>query len=284
MPDRILRDELWLSDRFLDLPTDIARLAFLRFVSLADDFGNFEGGIRRLARVLHACTQSKTDEAISQTLDALMAADLIRCYQAEGRDLIHIPRFRSKRWYFARKVPASPWCDASTPLGKEERAQKQTPPQEVDTTLSQRCSHVAEGVGVGVGVGVGEKKKRNTSRAPRTSPVPAGLESVSEQVRNDWFALRKSKRAAVTSTAISGIAREAEKAGCSLEDALAMSCARGWTGFKAEWIADAGKTPPSVTAPSAAAEKTAAYLREQAAHAAAAKSAAEKRRELRETR
>lgn len=153
MSDRILRDELWLSDRFLDLPTDIARLAFLRFLSLADDFGNFEGGIRRLARILHACTQSKTDEAIAQTLDALMAADLIRCYQAEGRDLIHIPRFRSKRWYFARKVPASPWCDASTPLGKEERAQKQEHTQKVDTTLSQRCSHVAEGVGVGVGVG-----------------------------------------------------------------------------------------------------------------------------------
>ena len=55
-------------------------------------------------------------------------------------------------------------------------------------------------------------------------------------MRNDWLALRKSKRAAVTATAISGIAREAEKAGCSLEEALAMSCARGWTGFKAEWM------------------------------------------------
>lgn len=172
MPDRILRDELWLSDRFLDLPTDIARLAFLRFVSLADDFGNFEGGIRRLARILHACTQSKTDEAIIQTLDALMAADLIRCYQADGRDLIHIPRFRNKRWYFARKVPASPWCDASIPLGKDERAQKQGLAPEVDTTLTQRCSHVAEGVGVGVGR---KDKRKEDSSAPasrKTLPTP----------------------------------------------------------------------------------------------------------------
>ncbi len=279
MPDRILRDELWLSDRFLDLPTDIARLAFLRFVSLADDFGNFEGGIRRVARVLHACTQSKTDEAIAQTLDALMAADLIRCYQAEGRDLIHIPRFRSKRWYFARKVPASPWCDASTPLGKEERAQKQEPTQKVDTTLSQRCSHVAEGVGVGVG----EKKKRNTTRASRTSPSIPGLESVSEQVLSDWMAHRKEKRAKVTATAVRGIQREADKAGVTLEAALAMCCARGWTGFKADWVNDSrpnGNHSAPMTTPSNAAAATAAYLRsqeltpEQRAKAADARSAA----------
>jgi hypothetical protein len=153
MPDRILRDELWQSERFLDLPTDACRLTFLRMVSEADDFGNLEGGVRRLFRMLSACTQIKTEAATAATLSALIDADLIRGYQVDGHDLVHIPRFRSKRWYLARKVPASPWCDATKALGKTERAEKQALAPNVDTTLLQRSINVAQGVGVGVGVG-----------------------------------------------------------------------------------------------------------------------------------
>lgn len=61
---------------------------------------------------------------------------------------------------------------------------------------------------------------------------------VSVAVWDDWCALRKSKRAAVTATCIAGIRKEAEKAGLSLEAAMAMSCQRGWVGFKAEWVSE----------------------------------------------
>jgi hypothetical protein len=44
----------------------------------------------------------------------------------------------------------------------------------------------------------------------------------------------------VTATAVAGIRREASKAGISLEDALRICCARGWRGFKAEWVAAQG--------------------------------------------
>ena len=53
---------------------------------------------------------------------------------------------------------------------------------------------------------------------------------------SDFLALRKTKKAPVTQTAIDGIAREASKAGMSLENALRMCCERGWTGFKADWV------------------------------------------------
>ena len=78
MPDRILRDELWLSDRFLDLPTDAARLAFLRMVSESDDFGNLEGGVKRLFRMLTVCTKIKTEAATASAIEALIDADLVR--------------------------------------------------------------------------------------------------------------------------------------------------------------------------------------------------------------
>ena len=48
----------------------------------------------------------------------------------------------------------------------------------------------------------------------------------------------------VTQTALDGIAREAEKAGVPLQEALAESCARGWIGFKADWMAPRSVGPP----------------------------------------
>ena len=64
---------------------------------------------------------------------------------------------------------------------------------------------------------------------------------VTESVWQDWLSLRKTKKAAVTQTAIDGIAREASKAGVSLQVALETCCARGWTGFKADWLKDKGE-------------------------------------------
>lgn len=61
---------------------------------------------------------------------------------------------------------------------------------------------------------------------------------VDEQIVNDWLDHRKTKRAEPSKTAIDGILREAKEAGITLSDALAISCERGWTGFKAEWMAD----------------------------------------------
>ena len=73
-------------------------------------------------------------------------------------------------------------------------------------------------------------KKQNTN----TIAPPEG---VTELVWQDWLQLRKAKKAAVTQTAVDGIEREARKAGVSLQVALETCCARGWTGFKAEWMA-----------------------------------------------
>lgn len=75
-------------------------------------------------------------------------------------------------------------------------------------------------------------QKKNTVAPPN---------GVTESVWQDWLSLRKTKKAAVTQTAIDGIAREASKAGVSLQTALETCCARGWTGFKAEWLKDKGE-------------------------------------------
>jgi len=39
MPDRVIRDELLESDRWLDLPTDSHRLVYISLILIADDYG-----------------------------------------------------------------------------------------------------------------------------------------------------------------------------------------------------------------------------------------------------
>ncbi|UKM31235.1 putative replication protein O [Cylindrospermopsis phage Cr-LKS3] len=97
------------------------------------------------------------------------------------------------------------------------------------------------------------ERERETEREAETearcAPVlsPSAwmqAKGVDETVARDFIALRKSKKAALTLTALEGIEREAAKARMPLGDALRTCCERGWQGFKAEWLADKA---PNVT-------------------------------------
>jgi len=63
-------------------------------------------------------------------------------------------------------------------------------------------------------------------------------DGVSSGVWESFVAQRKASRAVITETVIKSIQREANKAGWTLEQALAECAARGWRGFKAEWVAE----------------------------------------------
>ena len=63
-------------------------------------------------------------------------------------------------------------------------------------------------------------------------------DGVQPETWESFVQARKAKKAVVTPTVVKRIAQEAQKAGWSLENALAECVARGWQGFKAEWVAD----------------------------------------------
>jgi hypothetical protein len=63
-------------------------------------------------------------------------------------------------------------------------------------------------------------------------------DGVSSDVWSSFVAQRKASRAVITETVIKSIQREANKAGWTLEQALAECAARGWRGFKAEWVVE----------------------------------------------
>mgnify|MGYP003345689682 CR=1 FL=1 len=80
------------------------------------------------------------------------------------------------------------------------------------------------------------EQNKKTIRAPRFDAVQHLVSlGVFEQVAKDYCQQRKKKP---TLTALDGIARQAAKAGISLNKALEICCARGWEGFKADWIKD----------------------------------------------
>lgn len=61
-------------------------------------------------------------------------------------------------------------------------------------------------------------------------------DEVTDQTWEAFLVHRKSKRASVTDVVIDQIASEARKAGISLDSAMRLMCARGWTGFEADWL------------------------------------------------
>jgi hypothetical protein len=74
-----------------------------------------------------------------------------------------------------------------------------------------------------------EKEKEKETKPP---------EGVSIEVWDSFVKQRKASRAVITPSVIRSIQKEAEKAGWPLEQALAECAARGWRGFKADWVAD----------------------------------------------
>lgn len=72
---------------------------------------------------------------------------------------------------------------------------------------------------------------KNTRDKPLSCP-----DGVTNEVWDGFLKVRKAKKAPVTEAALAGIQREARKAGWSLNAALTECCARGWAGFKADWV------------------------------------------------
>jgi uncharacterized protein YdaU (DUF1376 family) len=78
-----------------------------------------------------------------------------------------------------------------------------------------------------------EQTKNQDTRTKKQLTTPDG---VNESVWKDYLKVRNAKKTPITDTALSGIKREAEKAGKSLNDALTICVENNWIGFKADWL------------------------------------------------
>ena len=82
-----------------------------------------------------------------------------------------------------------------------------------------------------------ERETETKTETKKETAIAVCPVDVEEAVWRDFLALRKAKKAPVTVTALAGMKREADKASWSLARAITECVERGWTGFKAEWVA-----------------------------------------------
>lgn len=91
-------------------------------------------------------------------------------------------------------------------------------------------------------------KNKPTPAQPSFDPIAElTIRGVNVQVAKDWMVIRKAKRLPLTLSALEGVIAEVAKTSLSLNDALLVSCRRGWAGFESSWLKDdvsAAPPPP----------------------------------------
>ena len=260
MPNRILREGILTSSA-------IARLGwaeevfYRRLHSVVDDFGRYYADVGMLRAACYPRQLNKvSDSDIGKWLRACADAALVRVYPAEdGESYLEVVKFgqqvRAKKSKFpgthitcaadATQTPANAHLDVSE--GGDVFV------DEGDTRAAARDPPLVE--------------KDPKSKAHRRLVVDRPPD-VSQQVWDDWNHLRKSKRAPVTETVLGGARSEAAKAGMTLERFLEVWCRRGSQGLEADWLRPAERSVLPAIQP-AAANETAAYLRERASQTVA---------------
>lgn len=198
---RSIKPDFWTDEKVVELSA-FARLLFIGLWNFADDDG----------RMTYSPTSIKLkilpadDQNISGLLGELRGKSLVTVYAVDGIEYLQINGFSEHQKIDKRTASKFP----SPPNSPESR--RKTP---------------LEGKGM-------EGKGKDSSRGQAACIRP---EDVPEKTWNDFLAIRKAKRAPLTETALNGIRTEAEKSGLSLSQALDECCARGWQGFKADWMA-----------------------------------------------
>lgn len=123
MPDRIIRDELLDSERWLSLPRNTHRLAFVCLIPKADPLGNMESSDGQLYRLWRDPLKLDARSAVPEILEALVSVDLVRLYTDAEKRYLHIPRFKQRLRYLGRLCPLSPW----TTVEEKQRVENNSP-------------------------------------------------------------------------------------------------------------------------------------------------------------
>lgn len=211
---RTIKPEFFTSEDIVEL-SPLARLFYIALWCEADR----EGRLAWKPRTMKLRYFPADDCDIDALAREIVASGLVVLY---GDGLAYIPSFKRHQH-----------------INPRESASELPDPGENCTRrhASARVSDGGNTVHDAQGGREGKGKERYSVASRRDASADADLfPGVDPKVIRDFVAIRKAKKAPITETAVAGIKREADKAGMTLGDALAMCCARGWSGFKADWV------------------------------------------------
>jgi len=235
----ILDSSIWLE-------TASTRIVWITLLAMADARGVVHASPRGLARRANV-TEAECAEAIARflapDLDSRDGTDGRRIEKtAGGWQLLNYLRFRGGRDPELRREQQADWIRRRRNESADEHVEMSTAVDHASTSVDQRrpSSTQAEA----------EAEAEAEQKTPRSRAATRPAD-VADAVWQDFAALRRQRRATVTSTVLDGIRREATAAGMSLEQALRTCVERGWQSFRADWATAPASRGPSLAKQSA---------------------------------
>ena len=194
------------------------RLLFILLWTVADDSGRTRAASRMLASLLYPYDDDAPSK-IGIWLTELEAEGCIDRYSIDGSTYLQI-----RNWCKHQKID-KPSASKIPPFDESSRILAN--PRESSTTDQDQDLDQERDLGSGKD----HRARREASAKP---------DDLTDEVWTDWVKHRKAIKAPVTKTVLDQFRKEAAKAGITLSAALVEAMARGWRGFKADWVK--GKT------------------------------------------
>lgn len=244
MPTRYLKPGICDSDRINNLSAE-AEVFFYRLLVTVDDFGRTDARPLLLKAKCFPLKETMPASKIEQMLAELSSTGLLIVYQTDTGTYLQLNKWDNTPRAKDSKFPS--FDDSCMQL----YASAQHPPTVLPLTVT-----VTETVNTPA---TEQKTSRSKKTAANFDPLAWLLaQGVPEQAAKDWLTLRKSKKLPPTVTAFEQMAGEAARAGMTWEAMVVTCCARGWGGFKAQWLdnddsRNGGQSPMRTNSPFAGA-------------------------------
>lgn len=210
-----------------------ARLLFVLLWTLCDDSGRARGNSRMLASLLFPYDDD-APALIDGWIAELQKESCIERYSADGSTYIEIVN-----WLNHQKIDKP--SPSKIPAFSESSRILANP---------RECSSVDQGVDQGIVDSADHRCTVTTITNPETEArtkigvvVAQKFNPISfltgngatKQVAADYLAIRRSKKAPPTETALRELVGGAEKAGVTVQQALEVCCKKNWVGYDGSW-------------------------------------------------
>lgn len=210
---RTIKPDFWTDDKLTECSLS-ARLLFIGTWNFADDAGNLDRSPKQIKARVFPVDNIDCEPLLRE----LITQGLLTEYSVDGKKYLHVQGF-AKHQVINR--PSAPTCP------------------EYDESLKDQAT-IIEG---SLSPHAGREGKGREGKAPakavgfcfKTELLTLGADPA---LVADWLAVRKTKKASNTKTALDAVMREVGQSGYTLNQALRICCEKSWQGFKAEWVKD----------------------------------------------
>lgn len=217
---RIIKTAISVSEQVNDMSL-AAALLFTWMIPHADDFGRMAGSARKIKALVVPMRNDITPDKVDKCLEEMEKGGLIKRYCVNGETYIQLPK----------------WDEHQSGLHKRTRS-KFPEPEDGEGGDSGKFQEIPSELNRTERKGTEEEKNKRTPKADAFGALQilATFPTLSEAVVKDFIQHRKAKRAPLTQSAWDSITKEIMASGWTPEQALMETMARGWQGFKADWV------------------------------------------------